>query len=79
MNRIEKLDLYKVAPRWLPLKVTSSEGIEGGGTDCGMENRHDLPGLGVEKDEEKVKEAAKEGHNWHNPIWRNEDESVTEW
>lgn len=37
------------------------------------------PGLGIEIDEEKVKEAAKEGHDWHNPVWRNEDGSVTEW
>ncbi|MFO7848230.1 MAG: enolase C-terminal domain-like protein, partial [Balneolaceae bacterium] len=37
------------------------------------------PGLGIEIDEEKVKEAAKDGHDWHNPVWRNEDGSVTEW
>ena len=37
------------------------------------------PGLGIEIDEEKVREAAKIGHDWKNPIWRNEDGSVTEW
>jgi galactonate dehydratase len=37
------------------------------------------PGLGIEIDEEKVKEAAASGHDWHNPIWRNEDGSVAEW
>jgi len=37
------------------------------------------PGLGIEINEEKVKEAAASGHDWHNPIWRNEDGSVAEW
>ncbi len=37
------------------------------------------PGLGIEVDEEKVREAAKIGHEWKSPIWRNEDGSVTEW
>jgi galactonate dehydratase len=37
------------------------------------------PGLGVEVNEEKVREAAKIGHDWKNPIWRNEDGTVAEW
>ncbi len=37
------------------------------------------PGLGVEMDEEKIKEGAKIGHNWTNPIWRHEDGSFAEW
>lgn len=37
------------------------------------------PGLGIEIDEQKVHEAAKIGHNWKNPIWRNPDGSVAEW
>ncbi len=37
------------------------------------------PGLGIEVNEEKVREAAKIGHNWKNPIWRNEDGTVAEW
>ena len=37
------------------------------------------PGLGIEIDEEKVKEGAKIGHNWSNPIWRNNDGSFAEW
>lgn len=37
------------------------------------------PGLGVEVDEEKLKEAAKAGHNWKNPVWRNADGTVAEW
>lgn len=36
-------------------------------------------GLGIEVDEEKVREAAQIGHDWKNPIWRNEDGSITEW
>ena len=37
------------------------------------------PGLVIEIDEDKVREAAKKGHEWKSPIWRNEDGSVTEW
>lgn len=37
------------------------------------------PGLGIEVDEERVREATKTGHNWKNPVWRNEDGTVAEW
>jgi len=37
------------------------------------------PGLGIEVNEEKVREAAGIGHRWRNPVWRNVDGSVTEW
>lgn len=37
------------------------------------------PGLGVEIDEEKLKEGQKIGHNWSNPIWRGEDGNFAEW
>ncbi len=37
------------------------------------------PGLGIEIDEDKVREAAKIGHSWKSPIWRNPDGAVTEW
>jgi len=37
------------------------------------------PGLGIEIDEDKVRRAAEEGHNWKNPIWRREDGTVAEW
>ena len=36
-------------------------------------------GLGVEIDEAKVREAAKEPHRWRNPIWRQADGSFAEW
>lgn len=36
-------------------------------------------GLGIEIDEERVKEAAKVGHQWKNPIWRHKDGTVAEW
>lgn len=39
----------------------------------------DGPGLGVEIDEDYVKEHAKEGHRWRNPIWRHKDGSFAEW
>lgn len=37
------------------------------------------PGLGVEVDEEYVREAAEREVNWKNPIWRNFDGTVAEW
>ncbi|RIX59546.1 galactonate dehydratase [Paenibacillus nanensis] len=37
------------------------------------------PGLGIEIDEEKVKEMAAIGHSWRNPVWRNRDGSIAEW
>jgi galactonate dehydratase len=37
------------------------------------------PGLGVEIDEERVREAAREARMWHNPVWRNDDGTVAEW
>jgi len=39
----------------------------------------DGPGLGVTVDEAAVREAAREGHDWHNPIWRNGDGTLAEW
>ncbi|HEX7057558.1 MAG TPA: galactonate dehydratase [Bacilli bacterium] len=39
----------------------------------------DGPGLGVEINEEYVKERALRGHNWKNPVWRHSDGSVAEW
>ncbi|WP_027039822.1 galactonate dehydratase [Mesorhizobium ciceri] len=39
----------------------------------------DGPGLGVEIDEEYVRERAREGHRWRNPIWRHKDGSFAEW
>ncbi|MBQ9544140.1 MAG: galactonate dehydratase, partial [Clostridia bacterium] len=39
----------------------------------------EAPGLGIEINERKVLEAAKEGHNWKNPVWRNADGTVAEW
>jgi galactonate dehydratase len=37
------------------------------------------PGLGIEIDEAKVREADKERHRWRNPIWRHVDGSFAEW
>ncbi|MBO9607428.1 MAG: galactonate dehydratase [Paenibacillaceae bacterium] len=41
--------------------------------------RSDKPGLGIDINEDKVREMAKVGHQWRNPIWRNEDGSLSEW
>jgi galactonate dehydratase len=41
--------------------------------------RPELPGLGIEVNEEKVREMAKKGHQWRNPIWRQADGSIAEW
>ena len=45
----------------------------------GYIKRPTLPGLGIVVNEKKVREMAKSGHNWRNPVWRNTDGSVTEW
>jgi len=37
------------------------------------------PGLGIEIDEAKVREAGKQGHRWRNPIWRHADGAFAEW
>ncbi|WP_282943599.1 galactonate dehydratase [Paenibacillus sp. RC67] len=37
------------------------------------------PGLGIEVNEEKVREMAQIGHDWKNPVWRNADGTVAEW
>ena len=47
--------------------------------DGGFVQRPTGPGLGIRVNEEKVREAAQTGHRWRNPVWRNEDGSVTEW
>lgn len=39
----------------------------------------DGPGLGIEINEDYVKERAQEGHRWRNPLWRHKDGSVAEW
>lgn len=39
----------------------------------------DQPGLGIEIDEDKVRQGAEVGHDWSNPIWRQSDGSFAEW
>ncbi len=36
-------------------------------------------GLGIEVDEDYVRKMAREGHDWHNPIWRDSDGVIAEW
>lgn len=47
--------------------------------DNGYVPRLTGPGLGIEVNEEKVREMAKIGHNWKNPVWRVEDGNLAEW
>lgn len=37
------------------------------------------PGLGIEIDEDYVRERAAVGHRWRNPVWRHADGSFAEW
>ena len=39
----------------------------------------DGPGLGIEINEEYVRERAVQGHRWRNPLWRHDDGSIAEW
>ncbi|MEM7512412.1 MAG: galactonate dehydratase [Bacteroidota bacterium] len=55
------------------------EGPEVFKIEDGYVNLLEGPGLGINISEEKVKSAAKTGHQWQNPTWRNEDGSVAEW
>lgn len=47
--------------------------------EAGFVKNLTAPGLGIEIDEEKVREMAAIGHNWKNPVWRQEDGTVAEW
>jgi galactonate dehydratase len=46
---------------------------------AGYANIPDKPGLGIEINEEHVRQMAEVGHNWRNPVWRHADGSVAEW
>lgn len=37
------------------------------------------PGLGIKINENYVHKAARTGHNWKNPVWRNSDGTIAEW
>ena len=37
------------------------------------------PGLGITIDEAAVRDTAKDGHRWRNPVWRQHDGSFAEW
>jgi galactonate dehydratase len=37
------------------------------------------PGLGIEVDEARVREADRRGHSWRSPVWRYPDGSFAEW
>ncbi len=37
------------------------------------------PGLGIEMSEAAIREMAKTGHDWKNPVLRLEDGSISEW
>lgn len=47
--------------------------------DGGYVTPSQLPGLGVEIDEERVLEASRTVRDWRNPLWRHADGSVAEW
>ena len=47
--------------------------------NCGFVQIPEGPGLGVEVDEDFVKEQDKNRHNWKNPIWRTYDGTPIEW
>ena len=47
--------------------------------DDGFAAIPEAPGLGIEIDEEHVREQAERDADWHNPIWRHADGSVAEW
>lgn len=47
--------------------------------DKGYVSLPEGPGLGIEMNEEVIQEAAKQGHRWRSPVWRNWDGTIAEW
>jgi galactonate dehydratase len=45
----------------------------------GYVDRPTAPGLGIEIDENAVRQAARHGHHWRNQLWRHADGSFAEW
>ncbi|NJC32714.1 galactonate dehydratase [Sphingomonas jejuensis] len=45
----------------------------------GMVDVLEGPGLGLEIDEARVRDAARTPHRWRNPVWRGRDGSLREW
>jgi galactonate dehydratase len=45
----------------------------------GYVDRTDKPGLGIDINEDLVRKMEVTGKSWKNPVWRNEDGTVTEW
>jgi galactonate dehydratase len=45
----------------------------------GYVERFTGPGLGIEVDEARVREADRRGHAWRNPVWRHDDGGFAEW
>ena len=45
----------------------------------GHVRRLERPGLGIEIDEQAVREADRRGHAWRSPVWRHDDGSFAEW
>jgi galactonate dehydratase len=47
--------------------------------ESGYVKRLEAPGLGIEINEDKIREMAAIGHQWRNPVWRTADGNVAEW
>jgi galactonate dehydratase len=47
--------------------------------EAGYVKRLEKPGLGIEVNEERIREMAAIGHQWRNPVWRTADGNVAEW
>ena len=45
----------------------------------GWLKRPEKPGLGIIVDEEKVRKAAEEGHDWKNAVWHLQDGTPIDW
>ena len=84
MPRVTEYELYEVPPRWLFLRIETSDVLDYLADaavfdyEDGYVDLPDGPGLGIEIDEEVVTARAGEV-DWHNPEWRHDDGSVAEW
>ena len=85
MAEITDYELFEVPPRWLFLRVETSDVLDYLADpavfdyDDGYVDIPDDPGLGVEIDEEYVRQQSQTELDWQNPIWYHHDGSVAEW
>jgi galactonate dehydratase len=86
------LQIDAVSPNaFIQEQVIDVHGVEAGGApdylvdrsafryEAGFVQLPEGPGLGIEIDEDRVREAAARAESWRNELWRNPDGTLAEW